>query len=641
MKRSGNGRARALLLLGAVCMLVLRRWKGKVTTRRYRDSLIWRIYDGASQSIDHRIGWDKLPTPIGLLVLIGLRNILRQRNLFDTNIEPSTTPPELPPVDPSFLTARTPDGSYNDLAAPSMGMRGSRFGRNVPISATFREPDDTVLSPSPRLVSRELLTRHEFIPATSVNLHAASWIQFMVKDWFSHGEGDPKHRWELPLPADDPWPKHPMTILKTLPDRTRPQGSKAPLSFLNSETHWWDASQIYGGGSTPQDQTHRRSGQDGKLLIGPDGQLLLPDDPKVSPAHVPGWWLGLNMMATLFVREHNSICDALRTTYPSWSDEELYQRARLINAGLMAKIHTTEWTPAIICHPTAVAALHANWWGVAGERLRKTLGRISPSEVVSGIPGSETDHYGVPYSLTEEFTIVYRMHPLTPDDYVFRAAGTDEVLLERNFRQIAGPYAQEVTGQVAMSDLFYTFGTSNPGAIVLHNYPRFLQEFERPDTQELMDVAATDILRAREFGVPRYNDFRRLLHLKPAASFDDLTDNPLWAAEIRRVYDDDIERVDLMVGMFAERPPAGFAFSDTAFRIFILMASRRLNSDRFFTNDFTPEVYTQTGIDWVQDNSMIDVLLRHYPELRPAMRNVSNAFQPWSRAVGAGAPRPN
>ena len=33
-------------------------------------------------------------------------------------------------------------------------------------------------------------------------------------------------------------------------------------------------------------------------------------------------------------------------------------------------------------------------------------------------------------------------------------------------------------------------------------------------------------------------------------------------------------------------------FSETAFRVFILMASRRLKSDRFFTVDYTPRVYT-------------------------------------------------
>jgi hypothetical protein len=139
--------------------------------------------------------------------------------------------------------------------------------------------------------------------------------------------------------------------------------------------------------------------------------------------------------------------------------------------------------------------------------------------------------------------------------------------------------------------------------------------------------------------VPRYNEFRRLLHLAPARNFDELTDNPEWAREIERTYQGDIERVDLMVGAFAEPRPAGFAFSDTAFRIFILMASRRLNSDRFFTNDYTPAVYTQVGMDWINDNSMATVLVRHYPQLRPSIGALPNAFQPWARAVPGSAER--
>ena len=75
-----------------------------------------------------------------------------------------------------------------------------------------------------------------------------------------------------------------------------------------------------------------------------------------------------------------------------------------------------------------------------------------------------------------------------------------------------------------------------------------------------------------------------------------------------------------MVGLYAEPQPKGFGFSDTAFRVFILMASRRLESDRFFTRDYRPEVYTQAGIDWVESNSMRTVLLRHFPELAPRSR---------------------
>ena len=88
-----------------------------------------------------------------------------------------------------------------------------------------------------------------------------------------------------------------------------------------------------------------------------------------------------------------------------------------------------------------------------------------------------------------------------------------------------------------------------------------------------------------------------------------------------------------MIGMLAETPPSGFAFSDTAFRVFILMASRRLKSDRFFTTDYRPEIYTRAGIEWIENNDMKSVLSRHYPELRPVLLAAGNPFAPWPRTV--------
>src|SRR5207248_2482725 len=155
----------------------------------------------------------------------------------------------------------------------------------------------------------------------------------------------------------------------------------------------------------------------------------------------------------------------------------------------------------------------------------------------------------------------------------------------------------------------------------------------RPDGTQV-DLAATDILRVRERGVPRYNEFRRLFHKKPVTSFDELTGGDRARAEqIRSVYGDDLDRVDLMIGLYAEPLPAGFGFSDTAFRVFILMASRRLNSDRFFTKDYRPEVYTPAGFEWVNRNTFVTVLRRHFPSLDPALRGVQNGFVPWKTVV--------
>jgi hypothetical protein len=67
------------------------------------------------------------------------------------------------------------------------------------------------------------------------------------------------------------------------------------------------------------------------------------------------------------------------------------------------------------------------------------------------------------------------------------------------------------------------------------------------------------------------------------------------------------------------------------FVVFTVITSRRLKSDRFFTNDYSPEVYTPEGIDWVENTTMSDLVLRHHPELAPALEGVENGFAPWNR----------
>ena len=585
-----------------------------------------RLYDATAEAIDRRIGWDKLPLPLAMLVLIGLRNVLRRKNLYDTGRGPL----DKPDVDdhPRYMTARTLDGTFNNLDDPLMGSLGSRFGRNVPLEKTTLEKNP--LEPNPRTVSRELLTRKEFIPATTLNLLAGAWIQFEVHDWFSHGKNEEQNPWLVPLDDDDPWPEHPMQIQRTRADPSA--SADGPPTFVTDDTHWWDGSQIYG--RDPRFAEALRTGEHGKLRL--DELGLIPEDIE---AHVDltgvagNFWVGLALLHSLFMREHNAVCDHLHETHRELSDDELYDKARLVVAALMAKIHTTDWTPAIIAHPTTVKALRTNWWGLEGEHLDKRLGRLTSNEVLRGIPGSPTALHGVPYALTEEFVCVYRMHPLIPDEYGFRSLADDKPLQERTLPEVSVQHVRERFSEMSMPDLLYSFGTSHPGAITLHNFPRFLQDFHRADGSRV-DLASIDVVRVRERGVPRYNEFRRLLHLKAFKTFEAMADTPEHAEDLRRVYSDP-EEVDTMVGMYAERKPKGFGFSDTAFRIFILMASRRLEADRFFTRDYRPEVYTQEGIDWVENNSMRTLLLRHFPALGPALEGVANPFAPWRRSGAA------
>jgi hypothetical protein len=339
------------------------------------------------------------------------------------------------------------------------------------------------------------------------------------------------------------------------------------------------------------------------------------------------WWLGLSGLHTLFAREHNLLCDELRAHYRGWDDNRVYNTARLIVAALIAKIHTVEWTPAILATETIDAALRNNWYGPPARDWITRLGMwLIDARAMTGIPTTMPDHHGVPYSLTEDFVTVYRMHPLLPDHYVFRDHRTGAVVGRPSFHDIQGTAAERQLRSLTLDSMLYSFGLSHPGAITLHNYPESLRRFERG--KELVDMAVVDLVRTRHRGIPRYNDFRAGLHLPRITHWNKLCADPESVQILRKVYRS-IDEVDTMIGLFAETPPDGFGFSDTAFRIFSLMASRRLQSDRFLTVDFRPEIYSPFGMDWIANNGMASVIQHHCPDLAAVLPSDASAFAPW------------
>jgi alpha-dioxygenase len=60
----------------------------------------------------------------------------------------------------------------------------------------------------------------------------------------------------------------------------------------------------------------------------------------------------------------------------------------------------------------------------------------------------------------------------------------------------------------------------------------------------------------------------------PISKWEDLTDDQEVIEALKEVYDDDVEKLDLIVGLHAEKKIKGFAISETAFFIFVIMASR-------------------------------------------------------------------
>ncbi|NUO01382.1 MAG: tetratricopeptide repeat protein [Saprospiraceae bacterium] len=589
--------------------------------------------------------WYRRNYVLSILTLAYMREKLNSHNLLSSypkdaliGFQPEgQTPPE------GVTHFRTADGSWNNLTNPKEGAAGTRFPRNSHNDAIRPETSEQLLSPNPREISRKLLTRGEKMKEVPfLNMLAAVWIQFQNHDWINHGENVLNELYEIPLAEDDPARKKywldKMFVPKTQPDPTYIKGKdETPVTFINEVTHWWDGSQIYG---SDQETVNRlRSGKDGKMKLNDD--FTLPTDKKgiEETGFVRNWWVGLAMLHTLFTREHNAICDMLKSNHPDWDDNRLFNVARLINAAITAKIHSVEWTPAILPNKVLESALNANWYGMLTNLFKSGNNRKTVAEInvrnpeLGGVVGNPINKHGAPYGLTEEFTEVYRLHSLLPETLKIRTLANKDQVEEVPFPDTRQAGSRKLTKRVAMADLFYSFGNQAPGALELNNFPKFMQELSIPFFA-VYDMGAVDIIRARERGVPRYNEFRRQLGLTPINTFDDLTDDKEVVRKIKEVYGDkpeDVEKLDLLVGTLSEKyRPTNFGFGETMFQIFILNATRRLQSDRFYTDCYTAEYYTQEGLEWIDKTDFKTVILRHFPELeKTGLGNIKNAFEPW------------
>jgi hypothetical protein len=588
--------------------------------------------------------WYRRPMMLGILTLSYMREKMNKNNLISTYPKKSLVAfqPEGQKIPEGVKHYRTADGSWNNLQNPMEGAAGTRFSRNVSLASAKVESGEKLLTPNPREISRHLLSRKgKMKEVPFLNMLAAAWIQFQNHDWINHGENKLTDLIEIPMAEDDPaikkfWQTK-MLVPKSQPDPTRMEGKEeSQVSFINEVTHWWDASQIYG---SDQETVNRlRSGIDGKLRLNEDGTLPVNQKGQEETGFMRNWWIGLSILHTLFVKEHNAICDHLKKHYADWDDNRLFNTARLINAAITAKIHSVEWTPAILPNKGLNMALNANWYGILTNLLRKgdnkkTLAAINVrNPELGGVVGNPINKHHSHYALTQEFVEVYRLHSLLPENLNLRKLDKEEAS-EVPFIQTRLAGTAKLLKKFTHSDLMYSFGKQHPGQLVLNNFPKFMQELSIP-FNPVYDMGAVDILRARERGVPRYNEFRRQLGLNPIGSFEDLTDDREQVDLLKSIYGSEpeaVEDLDLLVGTLSEgHRPTGFGFGETMFQIFILNATRRLQADRFYTDCYTEEYYTKEGLEWIDRATLKSVILRHYPELASTgLANINNAFEPW------------
>lgn len=542
---------------------------------------------------------------------------------------------------------------------PMEGAALSRFNRSgyQPIERFKSRMDDPLL-PNVLAVSRDLMhvrPGKAQMLAPFLNLSYAAHIQTQAHDWMSHGENLSDQTWQVALPSDHPARKQGLRIMavrKTQPD---PHPTPGRLTFANEVTHWWDASHVYG--SDQQTCDRLRKAPDGTALAGGELHLegldgktdlkngFFPVNPAtgvIDTGFTRNLWVGIAAEHLLLARHHNWVCGQLRRRYPEhpWTGDQLYGIARLIVAAIQAKIHTDEWTSAVLPNRHVVAGLNTAVYGLLETRFKPYGERRIRSEwepkhpVLGGLMGGERDNHGVRHGFSEEFDSVYRLHAALVDNLEIRRVGDVEPREIIPLPATRGKAAGELLRRHGLATILHSFGCQKGGALVGNNVPGWAVQMSI-EGQSFLDIAAIDLLRDRERGIPGYNEARKLFGYPPLESYDEMGVDADVKAKFEKHYGhapEGLYRMDLQIGMLHDRNrPDGFAFDDFRFRLFIHAAASRLEQDPFFNELFAPEVYTDWGLRHIEEMNRKKLILLHCPELQVSgLAGVNNSFEPWT-----------
>ncbi|MBY5959737.1 T9SS type A sorting domain-containing protein [Membranicola marinus] len=349
-----------------------------------------------------------------------------------------------------------------------------------------------------------------------------------------------------------------------------------PRNVANLNTSWIDGSTIYGSDSLTAGWL--RSGKNGQLKMSQGSMLPFntrtgtlngaadPDAPRMSMpisgenrhfiAGDPRANENLVVLAlhTLFVREHNRICDELIQNSPGLTDQQVYEKARSIVVGTIQNIVFNEWLPAIGVelgpyrgYNPEINPTISNEFCAAGFKIWNTL---------------QTNH--IP--LMDDQCRPHRLGSLQFNDLMYNPLYILKTNLTPLFKGLA------VTQQLERDEH------------VIDEIRNF--DYKRNGIQIKSDWITKDIIRGRERGIPHYNALRRELGLAAAESFSEITSDKNIQAKLATVYQDDINNIDAWVGLILEDPYPHSILGETMSMILTDQFSRLRHGDRFyFEND--------------------------------------------------------
>ncbi|NXD62117.1 PGH1 synthase, partial [Eolophus roseicapillus] len=311
---------------------------------------------------------------------------------------------------------------------------------------------------------------------------------------------------------------------------------KMGRGFTKALGHGVDLGHLYGDNLQRQHQL--RLFKDGKLKFQVvDGEVYPPmvtDAPvhMVYPPAIPkekqlaigqevfGLLPGLCMYATLWLREHNRVCDILKREHPTWSDEQLFQTARLILIGETIKIIIEDYVQHLSGYYLSL--------------------KFDP-ELLFGTQFQYRNRIAV------EFNQLYHWHGLMPDSFIIQGE-------EYSYEQFL--YNTSMLMDYGVEALVESFSKQTAGRIgggqTIH--------------ANVLKVAVGVIKESRQLRLQPFNEYRKRFGMKPYKSFQELTGEEEKAAELQELYGD-IDALEFYPGLLLEKPQPNGIFGESMVEI--------------------------------------------------------------------------
>ena len=285
--------------------------------------------------------------------------------------------------------------------------------------------------------------------------------------------------------------------------------------------------------------------------------------------------IGFAAMNTLFLREHNRICGLLRKQYPQWDDEQLFQTARNINIGVLAKVVIEEY-----------------------------INHISPFRFQFRLePGRfERQSWYRTNWMTIEFNLLYRWHSLVPDKYRMRfVPESPEPLVEFPIRDTM--FNNCLLTERGLGGVLEDASRQTAGEIGLLNTTEWLLRFEQSSLQ-----------LGRRARLPGYNAYRELTGRRPARDFAEISTNDEICLRLKEVYKT-VDQVEFYTGIFAEPVITNAALAElTGDLVAIDAFSQALTNPLLSARLFNKKTFTEVGMEVIASTTRLsDILHRNLP----------------------------